>query len=56
MMKNMDCFERAGFAVEETQSGMALSLCPVDVALFGLKTAADERYRKNFRIFVEFFR
>ena len=46
----------AGFAVEETQSGMALSLCPVDVALFGLKTAADERYRKNFRIFVEFFR
>lgn len=46
----------AGFAVEETQSGMALSLCPVDMALFGLKTAADERYRKNFRIFVEFFR
>ncbi len=46
----------AGFKAEETQSGMALSLCPVDVALFGLKTAADERYRKNFRAFVEFFR
>lgn len=46
----------AGFAVAETPRGLALSLCPVDVALFGLKAAADERYRKNFRAFVEFFR
>ncbi len=46
----------AGFAVEETPRGMALSLSPLDVSLLGFKADADARRRPNFRAFVEFFR
>lgn len=46
----------AGFAAEETPQGMALSLCPLDVALLGFKTDTDARYCPGIRAFVEFFR